>query len=323
MRPIAGRSSIIACLALALPGVVWSEDGLDPMAGTLSRDEPQAVYSPDPADPWNRVFHALFSRTIRARVTGDFRGAAPLETTKATGRELEVSKKFFERIEGGDRAIEPLDPFASSFGSKLALEVLEGKGFDRLKGALADALDDPSPRSILARALMQADIWAAYDVIYASGHEAAEARDRREELLGLVARLVGKLALTPREIESLPRNFEDARLPFRLSEEGGPWLEVEFLPDPRTSIFPTSARHEGLPQAHQGSGRPETVARRPPGIRRGFFEARRHGARHPAPAGRRIREGRPLDAHLRGPGPHLPERLGAGRGRRPASSWPS
>ena len=55
--------------------------------------------------------------------------------------DLPVSTSTFERIESGDRAIEPLDPFLVHIGSRSARQrVLFEPSFTRLKRALTDAL---------------------------------------------------------------------------------------------------------------------------------------------------------------------------------------
>ena len=43
----------------------------NPARDSLPRDEPQPVYGPDRADPWNQVFYLLFTRTLRARLAAD------------------------------------------------------------------------------------------------------------------------------------------------------------------------------------------------------------------------------------------------------------
>ena len=91
----------------------------DYRTGSLPREEVQPVYSPDPSDSWNQVFNALFARTVRLRLSKEFAGALPSERIQAEGfPDLAVSATTFERIESGDRAIEPLDPFLVHIGSR-------------------------------------------------------------------------------------------------------------------------------------------------------------------------------------------------------------
>jgi len=193
----------------------------------------QPIYSPDLSDSWNRAFCALFARTVRLRLSQEFAGTAPLERVQVMGfPDLPVSTSTFERIESGDRAIEPLDPFRVHIGSRSARQrVLFEPSFTQLKRALSDALRDGPRRSPLARALMQSDLWAAHDVLFATGTSDEVQRGYKEELLDLLARSVKNLSLSTREIQGLPDNYASARLPFDLFSGDGEWIEVEYLPD--------------------------------------------------------------------------------------------
>jgi hypothetical protein len=193
----------------------------------------QPIYAPDPSDSWNRAFNALFTRTVRLRLSKEFAGAALLERVKISGfPDLAISTTTYERIESGDRAIEPLDPLLVHIVSRSARQrVLFEPSFTRLKQALTDALRDGPRRSPLARALLQSDLWAAHDVLFATGTSDAAQRARKEELLGLLARSVKKLALSTREIQALPDNFASGHLPFDLFAKDGAWIEIEYVPD--------------------------------------------------------------------------------------------
>lgn len=84
---------------------------------------PPPVYSSDPNDAWNRMF-SLFTRTVKAHVSVDFADRAPFGQIQYVQfpHELSVSTRMFERIEMGDRAIEPLYPsFLSSVGTSQVL----------------------------------------------------------------------------------------------------------------------------------------------------------------------------------------------------------
>lgn len=205
----------------------------DYRAGSLSNEEPQAIYSADPSDSWNRTFNTLFTRTVRFRLTEEFAAGAPLERVRINGfPDLPVTTARFERIESGDLAIEPLDPFPVHAGNNGSPQrVFTEPRFTPLKQALADALREGPSRPPLARALMQSDLWAAHDVLAASQPRDQVHRGHREELLGLLARSVKKLSLSPREVEALPDNYASAHLPFDLFAADGGWIEVEYLPD--------------------------------------------------------------------------------------------
>jgi hypothetical protein len=201
-----------------------------------------AVYSKDPQDSWNRIFRALFTRTVTVRLTNEYAEGAAFSGT-AGFQHIPISAKTFERLESGDHAIEPLYPsFLNLAGPN---QVLTGPHYSQLKQALQDALAEQSVRSTLARALMQSDAWAAYDILFrfpvcracGGGMQARTpdrwlAVERREELLALLAKFLHKLALTPAEIRSLPRNYStgDAALP-PVFDTSSVWMEVEWSPD--------------------------------------------------------------------------------------------
>jgi uncharacterized protein (TIGR03067 family) len=187
-----------------------------------AKDEPQAVYAADPTDPWNRMFSCLFTRTFKARLSDDFG----------------ESKRVVERTEYGDRAIEPL--YLSATGEwnnrqgGVYLVVTEPL-YSRFKKALDEALNERRQRPPLARALMQADVWAAHDILSRNyifvGEEGKQRLDRRNELVRLLGQFVKKLALTPKEIKVLPDNYAAAvgvhDLPDLFGADSG-WWEVRW-----------------------------------------------------------------------------------------------
>jgi hypothetical protein len=190
------------------------------------------IFSAESNDSWNRIFTALFTRTVRTRLTDDFPDAAPFSAIKAMGSgELRVSDRVFERLENGDRAIEPLYPsYLTSVGP---LEVLHDQAYSELTAALTTALEEPENRSPLARALMQADVWAAHDILsrdYRFGDPLL--RERRDALLSLLTQFVKKIALSSEEIRILPSNYAAA-----VAAQGLPdffdatteWIEVRWF----------------------------------------------------------------------------------------------
>jgi len=196
-------------------------------------DAPSAVYAPDPNDSWNKIFFYLFSRRVETRITDEFpefRGA-----TSFTYREIPsvgISTRSFERDEVGDRAIDPLYPSFRSTGAEV---VLNEPGYSDLSKALGQALGENTTRSPLARALMQADLWSAYDTLYSTkfSQRPMPETEQRRSLLDLLARMIRKIALTDREIDSLPANYSVAAplqsLPV-LFRNDGEWLEVAWMP---------------------------------------------------------------------------------------------
>jgi len=200
-------------------------------------DNPQSIYAADPKDSWNRIFRALFTRTVKHRVSDDFPEGAPFVRIHSPGLSplsLRISKEKFSRTELGDRAIEPLYPtFLTVDGP---LKVLSDPRFSDLTAALRAAIDEAGNRSPIERALMQADVWAAYDILYARRLEsikpAAGVSGRRAKLLSLLRQFIRKLALTSDEIKSLKSNYllavSGSKLPNLFSGETG-WLEIELI----------------------------------------------------------------------------------------------
>jgi hypothetical protein len=224
---------VVFLFLLTAPGSNRADEPatLNYRVGSLANDLPQAVYSADAADSWNVIFHALFARTLQVRLSSDFADAAPFERTIRTGpADFLLSTRTFERVERSDRAIEPFDAFLGHAGFHRPSPLFGEPRFTRFMDALNEALRESRVRSPLARALMQADLWAAYDHVYLAQAQNKVARERKEKLLDLLARMIKKLALTRPEIAALPDNFAAARFGFALFAPEGGWIEVEHHP---------------------------------------------------------------------------------------------
>ncbi|HEY7183594.1 MAG TPA: hypothetical protein VIC84_19345, partial [Blastocatellia bacterium] len=229
--------AVIILHVAALGLLCAAQSGLSPRFGSLPKDEPQAIYHPDPADSWNRIFYCLFTRTVKTRLSQDFSEGAPFTSARMMGfPEFRVSASLFERIEGGDGANDPLYPSAlTSAGSAQAL--VEPR-YSMLKRALADALGESRDRPALDRALMQGDAWAAFDILSGyrrvAGPQGESLDERRSELAPMLARFIRKLALTPEEIKRLPDNYAAASGVHRLPDLFGTrseWVEIRWTPD--------------------------------------------------------------------------------------------
>jgi hypothetical protein len=203
----------------------------------FSSDNPISIYAADPNDSWNRIFRALFTRTVRARVSSDFPDSAPFVrfTVRMGSFSLRLSKNEVERQEMGDRGIEPLYP--SFLTSEGPLKVLTEPHFSELINALDQAINETKSRTPVERALMQSDAWAAYDIVYRTGmtrEDSAEGiPERKTKLLNLLGQFVRKLALSGEQIKSLNNNYFAGatanKLPHMFSPVSG-WLEIELLP---------------------------------------------------------------------------------------------
>ena len=226
---------VLHFVALAL--LCSAQSGLNPRFGSLPKDEPQAIYHPDPGDAWNRIFYCLFTRTVKTGLSRDFSEGAPFISAQIMGfPEFPVSASLFERIEGGDGANDPLYP--SSFNSAGAAQALMEPRYSMLRRALADALGESRDRPALDRALMQGDVWAAFDILsgyeHIVGPQGESLDERRSELAPMVARFIRKLALTPEEIKRLPDNYAAASVVHRLPDLFGTrseWMEIRWFPD--------------------------------------------------------------------------------------------
>lgn len=219
-------------------------------AQSLEHDAPPQIYAADANDPWNRIFYHLFTRSVTLIAAQEFSDAAPfaplppgndvasfMPLPRHPGMPgMNFSTRKLTRIESGDRAGEPL--YMNAERTLNEVDVLVEPRFSQLKAALDEALAETAPRPPLQRAVMQSDVWAAYDILftrnYYGGYGSAEARRiylARYRLLSRLARLVGKLALTPAEIQALPDNYALAAkrypLPPLFAPESG-WLETEW-----------------------------------------------------------------------------------------------
>jgi len=228
-------SFVLAVLGSSL--LAQSQTSKPPRLALTSAPEP--VYAQDPGDAWNRIFHVLFSRRMEVRLSSEFPEGAPFTKEgidlNLLRLGLQVSKGTFERNEVGDRAIDPLYP--SSLDGAVSRWVLTDPAYSELIKVLQGALNenDNVPRSPIARALMQSDLWAAHDIFFIPLPQADEKElgERRRSLVDLLARLIRKIALTHEEIKSLPDNYSTAMrqhsLPDVFDRKSG-WIEVQWFP---------------------------------------------------------------------------------------------
>jgi hypothetical protein len=199
---------------------------------------PELIYAQDPNDAWNRIFYFLFSRRIQARLSDEFPEGAPFSEKPLFESDalpkVHASTRLFERTEIGDRAIDPLYQLFPAFvGSRIVLDEPAAAEFTK---ALGDALDESVPRAATARALMQNDLWAARDLLSVGftlpGGRRLE--PRRLQIVDLISLLIRKIALTPKEIQSLPDNYAAAvhrhLLPDLFRKNNG-WVEVQWFPE--------------------------------------------------------------------------------------------
>src|SRR5262249_11054467 len=165
--------------------------------------EVEPVYSTNGQDPWNRVFHLLYARKLRAKVAS---------SKDSTWRNI-------IRQEGGDLP-EFFFPPDAGF-------LLEEPRRSRLRSALEAEVRSPSLRGRTpeARILFQQDLWNRFDAL----HVLAAKDSRAMGLARLLARLMARVALTADELRGLRLNFAESageRLDPRLFEADSPWREL-------------------------------------------------------------------------------------------------
>jgi len=172
-----------------------------PSARVALTGAPEPIYAQDPNDAWNRIFYFLFSRRIAANLSDEFPEGAPFrrEQINMGGAVpgLHMSEGLFEQEEVGDRAVDPLYPsFLVAAGSRL---VLIDPAYSEFIRALQEALNENVTRSVIARALMQSDLWAAHDILFVPflPSDERELAQHRQVAVDLLSRLLKKIALTP------------------------------------------------------------------------------------------------------------------------------
>jgi hypothetical protein len=189
-------------------------------SGSSSLDRGVSVYDPDPAHPWNQLHATFFVRE-------------DLPSTKLVPDALDpplwYDSQYLLAKPSHQRALRALDDFVRTHAE--------------------NRIHDP-----LKRAMLQRDLWAVFDwsVKRPSRQGANEhAYDKeKQELQVRLAKVMRLVALTPKEIRSLPNNYEQAVasgeftvkydpaqpdrtfLPSDLFDPHGPWVELEGPGDP-------------------------------------------------------------------------------------------
>jgi hypothetical protein len=229
------RNVVLGIIVAAPASVLLAQQETQIPSRAALLNAPQPIYSNDLHDSWNRIFYYLFSRRIEARFTPDFPERGPFRDDEASfsSRQQQVSTRTFARQETGDLPIDPLYPsFFSDAGGRI---VLSDPTYARFQKALEEALRDTTHRSNMARAIMQNDLWSAYDIVSSYRYSAEnDLGERKQEVLRLLGKLIRKIALTPEAIRSLPDNYPSARKEYSLPDlVGGSegWVEVQWFPE--------------------------------------------------------------------------------------------
>jgi hypothetical protein len=205
----------IALAGIALTAAVpfTSRELAVPVSAPENNEKSGVPYDPNPAHIWNRLHDALL---IREGPTGAKYGEDSLDPL------LWGNTKHLLAQPSHDRALRVLDQFLETHAENL--------------------IHDP-----VKRAIMQRDLWAVFDwsVERQPGDEDESAfQKERHELQIRLAEVLRRLALTSKEVESLPDNYAEAVasktfaqeydpdhrdrafLPPDLFEPRGPWVLI-------------------------------------------------------------------------------------------------
>jgi len=189
---------------------------------------PQAVtlYDPSPGHIWNRLHDVLL---VREGPTGIRHGADSLDPL------LWLNSKHLLAAPSHQRALRVLDEFLHTHAENL--------------------IRDP-----LKRAILQRDLWAVFDWSVQQRPERpgeTEYEPEKRELQARLAAVLRQIALTSKQIESLPDNYaqavasgdfgkaydpahrDRAFMPPDLFEQHGPWVEIEGAGD----LEPVASQH--------------------------------------------------------------------------------
>jgi len=216
---------------------------VDLLQDSLKQIEPQPIYAADPRDAWNQVFFLLFTRAVDSRVM-----AAGANVFAAGDERLALSTQRISRVESGDRAIDPMYPSwlwmgsrAFDFDPNSVGRVLREPRYSQLVGALEKVRHTAGTRPPLARALMQADLWSAYDMLHEAvrtrpGPTSPDGREREQrarDLLSPLALTMRALALSADEISRLPDTYSMSAASLGLPDLLGrddEWMEIRWMP---------------------------------------------------------------------------------------------
>ena len=126
-----------------------------------SREGNPAVYSPDPADPWNQTFFLLFTRTIRSRVIAD--GALRSRPAIAAAAHRSPGHAHRGRRPRHRPAVSVValdEQRELGLRARRRLRLLQEPRHAQFLAALQGVQRTAASRPPLARALMQADLWS-------------------------------------------------------------------------------------------------------------------------------------------------------------------
>ncbi len=190
----------------------------EPAAAPGHPEPSTTVFDSNPSHLWNRLYAVLLIREDRH---GTELGADSLDPL------LWLESEHLLKQPSHERALHVLDEFLQTRGETL--------------------IRDP-----LKRAMMQRDLWAVFDWSVQQDSRSAEPRyiEEKRELQMRLAEVLRRLALSGKEVETLPDNYaeavtsgafakqyapdhpERAFLPPDLFDSRGPWVNIDASPEP-------------------------------------------------------------------------------------------
>jgi hypothetical protein len=202
----------VAVMFLAvLPAMLWETGDRSPVSEASAMAV--AIYDPDPAHIWNRLYAALLVRADRYRTR---------YVADSLDPPLWLETEHLLAGPSHPRALKVLDEFLQTHAENL--------------------IRDP-----VKRALLQRDLWAVFDwsVQQTQSSKRPDYTNEKRELQTRLAEVIRRLALSPKEIEALPDNYAQAiasgefakaydpahpdrpLLPPDLFDPRGPWFWLE------------------------------------------------------------------------------------------------
>jgi len=168
----------IAVVLLIVVPMTLRDMAIPASASESAGKKAAALYDPNPAHIWNRLYAALW---VREDSHGGQYDADPLDPP------LWLESEYLLAGPSHARALRVLDEFLQTHAENL--------------------IRDP-----LKRAMLQRDLWAVFDwsVKQESARQMPHYENERRELQTRLAEALRRLALSPKEIELLPDNYAQA-----------------------------------------------------------------------------------------------------------------
>jgi len=206
---------ILSCNTFADDNQYYHETG--PLRGSLIEDSPVPVYSDNPKDNWNVIFHLLYTRKVEVPVSSYYY-QNPKPVIKA--KEIENLKQWdigdilnllrykrfgqtkkFRRIIGGD-----IPEFYMR--DRDASYLLESPRYGVLIDTLTKELNNPTilKYNLVARILFQQDLWNRYDLLFNSD-DTINSQRQAIELRKLLGQLIANIAPSDKELGQVESNF--------------------------------------------------------------------------------------------------------------------